>query len=281
MSLFPAEADTGRRGEAVAAARPAAAPGLVYSYEHQVRVTPMRGMVAGAGDARTRSRRRLPRLLREDVFARELCAGLDEVLAPVLLSLDSFAAYLDPGTTPEDMLGWLARWLGVSSTRSRAGGQRELIGRRVSCTAAAAPAAGSRWPSRPRSAARRGHRVRRNRLVESAGRRAARRRVPESSWSLRPGAGRVRRAAPRRAGRAVKPAHIPHRSRSSPSSRTGSLTQAPAPMPGQCPARSPSGGRRDPGWARRCRVRPGAPWSRRCRRRWCRQVGEQRQAGSW
>lgn len=56
----------------------------------------------------------LPSVLREDSFARELCASLDEVLAPVLLSLDGFPAYLDLTTTPEDMLAWLAQWLGVS-----------------------------------------------------------------------------------------------------------------------------------------------------------------------
>ncbi len=71
----------------------------------------------------------LPSMLREDSFARQLCGGLDEVLAPVLLSLDSFPAYLDVHTTPEDMLPWLAQWLGVTVDPSRdAAGQRELVG---------------------------------------------------------------------------------------------------------------------------------------------------------
>ncbi len=70
----------------------------------------------------------LPSMLREDPFARRLCSGLDEVLAPVLLSLDSFPAYLDVDTTPEDMLPWLAQWLGVSVDPSRdETGQRELV----------------------------------------------------------------------------------------------------------------------------------------------------------
>lgn len=56
----------------------------------------------------------LPAMLREDPFARELCASFDEVLAPALLTLDTFAAYLDPATTPEDMIGWLAQWLGLT-----------------------------------------------------------------------------------------------------------------------------------------------------------------------
>lgn len=55
----------------------------------------------------------LPGMLREDPFAQQLCAGLDEVLAPVLLSMDAFPAYLDLATTPPDMLPWLGRWLGM------------------------------------------------------------------------------------------------------------------------------------------------------------------------
>lgn len=55
----------------------------------------------------------LPAMLREDPFAQSLCAGLDEVLAPVLMSLDAFSAYLDLATTPADMLPWLGRWLGM------------------------------------------------------------------------------------------------------------------------------------------------------------------------
>jgi phage tail-like protein len=55
----------------------------------------------------------LPSMLQEDPFARSLCASFDEVLAPVLLTLDTFASYLDPATTPEDMIPWLAQWLGL------------------------------------------------------------------------------------------------------------------------------------------------------------------------
>jgi phage tail-like protein len=43
-----------------------------------------------------------------------LCASLDDVLAPVLLTLDSLPAYLDPQTTPHDMLAWLAGWVGIT-----------------------------------------------------------------------------------------------------------------------------------------------------------------------
>jgi phage tail-like protein len=52
-------------------------------------------------------------MMQEDSFARGLCASFDDVLAPVLLTLDTFASYLDPATTPEDMIPWLAQWLGL------------------------------------------------------------------------------------------------------------------------------------------------------------------------
>lgn len=40
-------------------------------------------------------------------------AGLDAVLTPVWMAMDCFASYLDPQLSPEDMLGWLAGWVGV------------------------------------------------------------------------------------------------------------------------------------------------------------------------
>ncbi len=72
----------------------------------------MRGTIAGLSTPSPLADT-LPSVLREDVFARGLCASLDEVLAPVMLSLDAFPAYLDLTTTPEDMLPWLAQWLGM------------------------------------------------------------------------------------------------------------------------------------------------------------------------
>ncbi|HZM66011.1 MAG TPA: phage tail protein [Nakamurella sp.] len=70
----------------------------------------------------------LPSLYREDYFAQNLCAGLDEVLAPVIATLDSLPAYLDPATSPDDMLGWLAGWMGiVLDGHQSAERQRELV----------------------------------------------------------------------------------------------------------------------------------------------------------
>jgi phage tail-like protein len=73
----------------------------------------MRGMVAGLATPHPVAET-LPGLLREDAFARQLCASFDDLLAPVLLTLDTFTDYLDPATTPEDMIGWLAQWLGLA-----------------------------------------------------------------------------------------------------------------------------------------------------------------------
>ncbi|GLZ42712.1 phage tail protein [Actinokineospora sp. NBRC 105648] len=54
---------------------------------------------------------RLPALYAEDGFTQRFTQGLDVVLAPVLSTLDNFAAYLSPRLTPADLLGWLGSWV--------------------------------------------------------------------------------------------------------------------------------------------------------------------------
>jgi phage tail-like protein len=49
----------------------------------------------------------------EDPFVLRFTAGLDDVLAPVLATLDNLDAYVDPDLTPEDFLGWLGSWVGA------------------------------------------------------------------------------------------------------------------------------------------------------------------------
>jgi phage tail-like protein len=56
----------------------------------------------------------VPAMLRDDEVARAICAGLDGLIAPVLLTLDDFTAYLDLSTAPEDLLPWLAQWVGMA-----------------------------------------------------------------------------------------------------------------------------------------------------------------------
>jgi phage tail-like protein len=55
----------------------------------------------------------LPGMYHGKSFVRRLCFALDEVLAPVLCTLDNLPAYLDVGTSPDDVLPWLAAWTGM------------------------------------------------------------------------------------------------------------------------------------------------------------------------
>jgi phage tail-like protein len=55
----------------------------------------------------------LPGVLAEDDFTKRFTQALDEVLAPVLLTLDGFVAYLDPALAPPDFLDWLAEWVAL------------------------------------------------------------------------------------------------------------------------------------------------------------------------
>ena len=60
----------------------------------------------------------LPAVYQEDPFTRGLMAGLDEVLAPILATLDCLAAYIDPRLAPEDFLAWLSGWVGADLDES-------------------------------------------------------------------------------------------------------------------------------------------------------------------
>jgi phage tail-like protein len=70
----------------------------------------------------------MPLVYREDPLAEQLCDSFDEMLAPVFATLDCFPAYLDPKTTPEDMLEWLAGWIGLDvGQQQEPNRKRELI----------------------------------------------------------------------------------------------------------------------------------------------------------
>jgi phage tail-like protein len=74
----------------------------------------------------------LPALYQEDSFTRAFMAAFDEVLAPVLCTLDNFEHYLDPSLTPLDFVDWLAGWLGVVPDESwPEARRRELVARAV------------------------------------------------------------------------------------------------------------------------------------------------------
>ncbi len=55
----------------------------------------------------------LPAPYQEDDFAQRFVSAFDGVLAPILMCLDNFDAYLDPWLTPDDFLDWLSGWVDV------------------------------------------------------------------------------------------------------------------------------------------------------------------------
>jgi phage tail-like protein len=66
----------------------------------------------------------LPGLYQDDPVTRAWTAALDDLIAPVFLTLDSFPAYLDPRLAPEDFVPWLASWVGITLDPSWPLGQR-------------------------------------------------------------------------------------------------------------------------------------------------------------
>ena len=87
----------------------------------------MRGIVEGLATPHSLGAT-LPGLYQDDAFVQRMCEGLDEVLAPVVSTLDCLPAYLDPGTAPDDMLPWLALWVGLFlDGRQSPDRQRDLL----------------------------------------------------------------------------------------------------------------------------------------------------------
>lgn len=74
----------------------------------------------------------LPGVYLGDDLTMRLTAALDEVLAPVMLTLDSFAGYLDPRLAPPDFLEYLAGWVAFVVDEAWSDDQRrELVARAV------------------------------------------------------------------------------------------------------------------------------------------------------
>jgi len=70
----------------------------------------------------------LPAIFLEDAFTQRLCGGLDEVLSPVLSTLDNLPAYLDLDTAPDDLIPWLGHWVGMGvDPGQQPRRQRELL----------------------------------------------------------------------------------------------------------------------------------------------------------
>ncbi|WP_035791607.1 phage tail protein [Kitasatospora mediocidica] len=87
----------------------------------------------------------LPAVYQEDSFTQRFTAGLDEVLAPVVSTLDCLDAYLDPALTPVDFLDWLGGWLGLDlAEHLTADRRRALLARAADLYRARGTAAGLR-----------------------------------------------------------------------------------------------------------------------------------------
>jgi phage tail-like protein len=70
----------------------------------------------------------LPAVYQEDEFTRRLVSAFDTGLAPVIATLDDLAAYLDPWLTPDDFVGWLARWVGAEPEHAATlAARREIV----------------------------------------------------------------------------------------------------------------------------------------------------------
>lgn len=61
---------------------------------------------------------RLPAVYLDDEFTARFTGALDEVLAPIILTLDCYAAYLDPRLAPADFVGVLADWVAFAVDES-------------------------------------------------------------------------------------------------------------------------------------------------------------------
>ncbi len=55
----------------------------------------------------------MPAIYQSDPAAMRWTAGFDEVLAPVISTLDCLRAYIDPMLAPDDFVLWLAGWFGM------------------------------------------------------------------------------------------------------------------------------------------------------------------------
>jgi phage tail-like protein len=73
----------------------------------------------------------LPGLFQDNWFALKLCAALDEVLVPVVVSLDCLDTYFDPALTPPDFLDWLAGWVGLALDQNWSDDQRRALVQRA------------------------------------------------------------------------------------------------------------------------------------------------------
>lgn len=70
----------------------------------------------------------LPGIYQAHDFTERFCGSLDDVLSPVVSTLDNLPAYLDVATAPDDLLPWLSYWIGMPiDDRLTAARRREVL----------------------------------------------------------------------------------------------------------------------------------------------------------
>ncbi|CAL9499321.1 hypothetical protein SUDANB171_03391 [Streptomyces sp. enrichment culture] len=74
----------------------------------------MRGSVDGLGSSSPIGTM-LPAVFADDDLAQRFVGGLDDVLAPILNTLDCLDAYFTPSLAPEDFTRWLGTWVGAET----------------------------------------------------------------------------------------------------------------------------------------------------------------------
>ncbi|MFC4508348.1 MULTISPECIES: phage tail protein [Streptomyces] len=83
----------------------------------------MRGTVAGLPTPHPLIYQ-LPAVYLGEDFIQRFLGALDDVLAPVLLTMDNLPAHLDPRTAPEDFLAWMGEWVATGPVAGQPAGQR-------------------------------------------------------------------------------------------------------------------------------------------------------------
>ena len=70
----------------------------------------------------------LPGVYQEDELLQRFVAAFDDALAPVFVTLDGLAGYVDPALAPADFLDWLCGWVGIEpDDRWSVARRREIV----------------------------------------------------------------------------------------------------------------------------------------------------------
>jgi phage tail-like protein len=69
----------------------------------------------------------LPAIYAGDTWVQQMTEAFDQVLAPILTTLDCLDSYLDPALTPPDFLPWLASWVGIGFSEHMTLQQRRAL----------------------------------------------------------------------------------------------------------------------------------------------------------